>query len=479
VKNYSAALKTFVAKTPAHNRADLFVITCGTPQNLLVQSQALQNTTSWGGGGSSGAPTVTGNATAAPDGTLTATQVAFPSTGPSQESFLEQFSGVVPVARLPYTFSVWLKAASPVTAHLQIVQSTGENNTIVPVAVTTTWTRFSMTLTPATVGTGQLIVRLEQPGSSSAITIFAWAAQLEVAATMGIYLATQAATSGNPGPRRAIYATSSQVDITIQGVTFYSTQYGAWQRGKVTSEASFELHSNSMSLTVMAPTTIPFLGTSLNYMSAALAGLFDAAHVEVYTAYWPLNAPPNPYLVPNPFVGNVLGAPLGLEYKFIGYILPDGQIGRSKIEFTVADPLLQMNLKTPPNVIQASCRKTLYDPNCTLNAASYSSANSVASGSTTQSIVTGSTLPNSVPYYSQGFITFTSGQNAGLTYSIKSQLSTSNFLLASKTLLPLTIGDTFLIYAGCDKTADTCKSRFNNLIHFGGQPFVPNPEVAI
>lgn len=482
MKNISASLLSFLQNTPAYNRADLFAITCGTPQNLLAWSEQLQKgvpaTGPWFafGGGGAAAPTVTGNAFFAPNATLTAAQIAFPTTSGGQESAVFQFSQVVPVVGTPYTFSIWLQAPVNCTAHLMMVQSTGENNTVVPVSVTTTWTRFSMTITPSSVGTGVWQVRLEQLGSSPAITIYAWAAQLEIASTMGIYLPTQAAAQGDIAPRRVIYATSGQFDITIQGVTFYASKYGAWQRGKVTSEASFGLHSNSMALTVLAPASVPFLATNLSFMSAALAGLFDAALVQVNTAYWPLNVQPNAYLVPNPYPSN---SPFDIEQKFIGYILPDGQISRSKIEFSVADPLITLNLKTPPHVIQASCRHTLYDPNCTLNKASFASFNSVTTGSTTQSINTLTALPHAAPYYSQGFIIFTSGQNAGLTYSIKAQFSTSNILLSSKTLLPLTIGDTFTIYAGCDKTTATCQSRFSNLIHFGGQPFVPNPEVAI
>jgi uncharacterized phage protein (TIGR02218 family) len=467
MKNFSAPLLAFLAANPAYNRADLFAITIGQPQNLLEWSQQLQNSP-WTVFGTVTNPTVTGNATAAPDGTTTAAEVLFPTTGVGQEAFVNQTSAIVPIVGMSYTFSIWIKGVAPCTTHLRMVQTTGQNDTIVAISATTSWQRFSMTITPVSVGTGALDVRLEQPGSSSTESIFAWGAQLEIAATPGVYTPTQASTSGPIAPRSAIYATSGQVDITYNLTTFYSSKYGAWQRGKVTSEASFGLHSNSMSLTVLSPATLLFLSSSVSYMAAALAGLFDAALVQVFTAYWPLNAQPNPYL-----------ASLGVENKFVGYILPDGQIGRSKIEFSVADPLLILNQKTPPNIIQASCRHTLYNPNCTLSASSFASSNTVGAGSTTQSITTGTVLGNSPPYYSQGFITFTSGQNSGLTYSIKSQGSTSNILLASKTLLPVTIGDSFTIYAGCDKTTATCNSRFNNLIHFGGQPFVPNPEVAI
>lgn len=40
-------------------------------------------------------------------------------------------------------------------------------------------------------------------------------------------------------------------------------------------------------------------------------------------------------------------------------------------------------------------------------------------------------------------------------------------------------GDAFTVYPGCNKTMQMCRDKFNNLIHYGGQPFVPQPEQAL
>jgi uncharacterized phage protein (TIGR02218 family) len=202
-------------------------------------------------------------------------------------------------------------------------------------------------------------------------------------------------------------------------------------------------------------------------MQTVFLGIFDKFPVTVYTAYWALNSSP------------ASGIANGVETKFVGQITGFEQVGRSKLDFRVSDMLYLLGQKSPPNVIQASCRHTLYDVNCTLNKVSFSTANSVGAGSTTQSINLGTTAPNAPPYYSQGFITFTSGQNSGLTYAIKSQTSSTNILLASQTSFPLTVGDTFTMFAGCDKTPATCNAKFSNLINIGATPFVPNPEVAV
>src|ERR1035438_3570173 len=81
----------------------------------------------------------------------------------------------------------------------------------------------------------------------------------------------------NPGTSRAdlfsialpnsqtVNATSGQFDLTVPSgtpgwvgstTTFYASQYGVWSRGAITSDASFDLHSNTMDLTC-----IPQLGT--------------------------------------------------------------------------------------------------------------------------------------------------------------------------------------------------------------------------
>jgi hypothetical protein len=46
-------------------------------------------------------------------------------------------------------------------------------------------------------------------------------------------------------------------------------------------------------------------------------------------------------------------------------------------------------------------------------------------------------------------------------------------------ILPVNPGDTFVVTAGCDKTATTCDQKFNNKIHFGGAIAVPVPDKSM
>lgn len=160
-------------------------------QNLLQQSQQI-GASPWSTGGV--APAVTQNSTADPNGIVDGSQIAFPITGAGQESFAQQDSGIVPVVNQAYTFSCWLKASSSVSVNVRLVQATGENDTLVACALTSSWKRFSVTITPGAVGTGNLLARIHVGASQPAITCFAWGAQLELNSIAGQYVATNTIT---------------------------------------------------------------------------------------------------------------------------------------------------------------------------------------------------------------------------------------------------------------------------------------------
>lgn len=277
-----------------------------------------------------------------------------------------------------------------------------------------------------------------------------------------------------------IYATDGQQDLVYSGTVtipsgtptvltftnqrFSATKYGSWKRGKIVSAAGFDLESNSMDLTCVADDAVYFPGTTLPIMQSLNYGLFDRANVLVLTAYMPSYG----------------DFSLGLEIKFQGQITKLNGSTRSIAKFTVNDGLYLLKLPFPPNLIQSPCRHALFNPNCTLNQSSFTDGYTVASGSTQNTINTTSALLHSsdATYYTQGVLTWLTGQNAGLSSTVKAQASSSVTLMAA-TLFPVGTGDTFNLSAGCDKTLATCGNRFANSIHFGGAPLVPNPEFSV
>ena len=92
----------------------------------------------------------------------------------------------------------------------------------------------------------------------------------------------------------------------------------------------------------------------------------------------------------------------------------------------------------------------------------------------------GSSAGGTVPppygdYFSQGFLTMTSGQANGLSREVKFAHS-GKIMLWLPMERPIAVGDTFSIQVGCIKTSSACQYKFNNLANFGGFPGI-QPEL--
>lgn len=81
-------------------------------------------------------------------------------------------------------------------------------------------------------------------------------------------------------------------------------------------------------------------------------------------------------------------------------------------------------------------------------------------------------------YFSYGVVTWLTGQNAGYRMDVR-QSSVGTITLALPMPYPINIGDTYSVVAGCDKTAATCKGRYNNFINFRGEPYIPGTDAVL
>lgn len=68
-----------------------------------------------------------------------------------------------------------------------------------------------------------------------------------------------------------------------------------------------------------------------------------------------------------------------------------------------------------------------------------------------------------------GKVTFTSGENVGITMNI---LSFNNNIIELFLPTPraISVNDTLTVVAGCDKSETTCRDTYDNFINFGGEP---------
>lgn len=147
--------------------------------------------------------------------------------------------------------------------------------------------------------------------------------------------------------------------------------------------------------------------------------------------------------------------------------------GRSKAEIKVKSFIEILNILLPRNVYQPGCMNTVYDSACEANRAAFAVSSTVTDGSTDAAINCG--LSQTAGYFDQGAVIFTSGANVNVKRTVKSYNPGQIKLIKPLPYQPQT-GDTFTIVPGCNGSIFTCNSKFNNLTHYRGTPFIPVPE---
>lgn len=168
----------------------------------------------------------------------------------------------------------------------------------------------------------------------------------------------------------------------------------------------------------------------------------------------------------------------GAVIRFVGNIGDLDQVSRTVAKFTCKSKVEDLNIQLPRNILQPTCIHTLFDSGCTLSKAAFAVNGTVQAGSTVNKLITNLTQADS--YFDNGQLVFTSGSNNGHVVSIKKFFNSGGevFFVVPLPAVP-SAGDTFTIYPGCDKTQNTCQTKFSNLANFGGFPYVPVPETAI
>jgi hypothetical protein len=84
----------------------------------------------------------------------------------------------------------------------------------------------------------------------------------------------------------------------------------------------------------------------------------------------------------------------------------------------------------------------------------------------------------SIGYFAYGTVKFTGGLNTGYSFKVKS-FAPGLVNLALPPGFPIAVGDTYTITAGCDKQFGTCRDRWNNVIHFRGEPYIPGQDTIL
>lgn len=129
-------------------------------------------------------PVVTPNAAAAPDGSMTADQIVFPTTASGEISRVVQAVALTRLADVNY--GVWLKSPSGDQALRLLLFADSSSPPTEPydedfsmdVVVTEDWAFFPVTA-PFLSSTAQIVVGLSQEGASGSVTVYAWGASVD------------------------------------------------------------------------------------------------------------------------------------------------------------------------------------------------------------------------------------------------------------------------------------------------------------
>ena len=84
-------------------------------------------------------------------------------------------------------------------------------------------------------------------------------------------------------------------------------------------------------------------------------------------------------------------------------------------------------------------------------------------------------------WFAGGMLSWEGGANAGSTRRVARHAGreSAEIDLASAPRLPLQAGDAFVVNAGCDRTIETCRTKFSNVTAFRGFPHMPGPDAVL
>lgn len=182
-----------------------------------------------------------------------------------------------------------------------------------------------------------------------------------------------------------------------------------------------------------------------------LAGRWDFATVEVFEL-------------------NYADRTQGVEKKRFGTL---GNVSRRGSGFRAELRGLMQYLQHPiGEVFQTTCRAQLGDARCTVNLASFTVTGAVGTPNG-QVGFTHSARTEPAGWFDNGVLTWTSGANNGIQAHIRQHTAGGVFTFAQPMPFAIVAGDGYSLVAGCRKRLiDDCKTKFNNVNNFRGEPYV-------
>ena len=238
--------------------------------------------------------------------------------------------------------------------------------------------------------------------------------------------------------------TSHSVDLTYNGLIYRSAQGFT----PTTIQSSSGLNVDNLDMKGL----LAALGIHEKDVND---GIFDGASLQVFLVNY-ADLTMGDVKLRRGFLGNVKMTRVGFEAEVRG--------------------LMERFQRNILEVYTPGCRADVFDVRCGLDPAPFTVTGSVTSF-TNKRTFRDTTRTEADGYFMGGKLTWTSGVNNGLQMEVKRYTSaTDEFELCLPMRNAIAVGDTYSVYAGCDKAWETCKVKFNNILNFRGEPFVPQEQ---
>jgi len=187
-------------------------------------------------------------------------------------------------------------------------------------------------------------------------------------------------------------------------------------------------------------------------------GKFDDCFVEVWLANYNPDVQECPKRIAAGWAGDLSHGEKGFKMEVLG---PGSRLDQQALVQSVAP----------------SCRWNLGDGNCPYDREAAKLTGVVSIKKTR--LIWNATITGSAGslQWENGLVRWTSGENTGLECEVKTvDFDTGLITLWALPYYAPVVGDAFDLLPGCDRSADTCKDIYDQLLDFGGYPDVPGTD---
>ena len=167
---------------------------------------------------------------------------------------------------------------------------------------------------------------------------------------------------------------------------------------------------------------------------------------------------------------------------FRGNVNKGIRYNRKEVKLSVTSILDLLKKEVPRIMYQEQCNHKLFDSYCGLSKSSYKETDSAEAGSTNIKIYNSSIFGSgnhSLGYFELGELKMTSGNSNGISKPIRTH-NDGDIILYETFKLGISVGDSFEVYPGCDKSGTTCNDKFSNYTpNFLGFEYIPRPDILM